>query len=369
MRPFSRRSLVPVPGGATEVLAGEGIAAVEVESGSQTDVRLSLLPPGRESWAGESSIELADGARIPCGQVERLWVLWPAGASIATPLELTLWHVEVTREPGGAGASGGATEVTLAALLAAFTAEDFSTETTLASLFSAFSSTDFATQTTLAALLAAFAATDFSTETTLASLLAAFAAEDFATQTTLAALLAAFAGTDFATQTTLAALNAKVTACNTGAVVVSSSALPTGAATAAKQLADGHNVAIPAVGAATTLTNVSTTYNNTTTTATSAAVDCSEARRACISLDLSKANAPTDIQLIVEVSPDGSNWAPLMNGPLGLWIYDDTAVGSGISRALEFPVAASELRLRVVATGTTASATFTIANAKVWLRD
>lgn len=39
--------------------------------------------------------------------------------------------------------------------------------------------------------------------------------------------------TDAATQTTLAALNAKVTAVNTGAVVVSSSALPTGAATEA----------------------------------------------------------------------------------------------------------------------------------------
>lgn len=40
---------------------------------------------------------------------------------------------------------------------------------------------------------------------------------------------------DVATETTLAALNAKVTAVNTGAVVVSSSALPTGAATAANQ--------------------------------------------------------------------------------------------------------------------------------------
>jgi len=40
---------------------------------------------------------------------------------------------------------------------------------------------------------------------------------------------------DAATQTTLAALNTKVTACNTGAVVVSSSALPTDAATATNQ--------------------------------------------------------------------------------------------------------------------------------------
>lgn len=44
--------------------------------------------------------------------------------------------------------------------------------------------------------------------------------------------------TDYATETTLSALNTKVTACNTGAVVVSSSALPTGAATAANQQTD-----------------------------------------------------------------------------------------------------------------------------------
>jgi hypothetical protein len=47
------------------------------------------------------------------------------------------------------------------------------------------------------------------------------------------ATLAALAAEDFATETTLAALSAKVTAVDTGAVVVSSSALPTGAATEA----------------------------------------------------------------------------------------------------------------------------------------
>jgi hypothetical protein len=41
--------------------------------------------------------------------------------------------------------------------------------------------------------------------------------------------------TGFATETTLSALNTKVTAVNTGAVVVSSSALPSGASTSAKQ--------------------------------------------------------------------------------------------------------------------------------------
>ena len=43
--------------------------------------------------------------------------------------------------------------------------------------------------------------------------------------------LASIAAEDFATEATLAALNGKVTTCNTGAVVVSSSALPLGAAT------------------------------------------------------------------------------------------------------------------------------------------
>jgi hypothetical protein len=44
--------------------------------------------------------------------------------------------------------------------------------------------------------------------------------------------------TGFATESTLSSLNGKVTAVNTGAVVVSSSALPTGAATAANQQTD-----------------------------------------------------------------------------------------------------------------------------------
>jgi len=78
--------------------------------------------------------------------------------------------------------------------------------------------------------------------------LTSLAGEDFATEATLNAIgtdvgaiasdIATLAAEDFATETTLSALNAKVTACNTGAVVVSSSALPTGAATAANQQTD-----------------------------------------------------------------------------------------------------------------------------------
>lgn len=59
--------------------------------------------------------------------------------------------------------------------------------------------------------------------------------------------LATLVAKDFATQTTLAALNAKVTAVNTGAVVVSSSALPTGAATDARQ--DTGNTSLATIAA------------------------------------------------------------------------------------------------------------------------
>lgn len=107
---------------------------------------------------------------------------------------------------------------------------------------------DLATEATLAtraseATLAALAAEDFATEATLASLNAKVTAVNTGAVTVSSsalptgaateATLAALAAEDFATETTLTALNAKVTAVNTGAVVVSSSALPSGAATEA----------------------------------------------------------------------------------------------------------------------------------------
>ena len=77
---------------------------------------------------------------------------------------------------------------------------------------------------------------------------------------------------DFSTETTLSALNAKVTACNTGAVVVSSSALPTGAATSANQTTIiGHVDGIEALlttisgnvdGVETLLGTIDTSLNN-----------------------------------------------------------------------------------------------------------
>jgi hypothetical protein len=120
----------------------------------------------------------------------------------------------------------------------------------------------------------------------------------------------------------------------------------------------------------TALTAINTTYDNVTTTATSASIDCSGYREAAVSFTLTKANTPTDITFEVECSLDGTNYAKHTNGPLSSWIYDDTAVGAtGISRCLVFPICYNQVRVFVRATGTTATNTFTIANANLYLRN
>ena len=120
----------------------------------------------------------------------------------------------------------------------------------------------------------------------------------------------------------------------------------------------------------TALTAINTTYDNVTTTATSANIDCSGYKEAAVSFTLTKANAPTDITFEVECSLDGTNYAKHTNGPLSSWVYDDTAVGaSGISRCLVFPICYAFVRVFVLATGTTATNTFTIANANLYLRN
>lgn len=104
--------------------------------------------------------------------------------------------------------------------------------------------------------------------------------------------LATIAAKDFATQTTLAALNAKVTAVNTGAVVVSSSALPTGAATLAEQQTQTASLSVlddwdesdrakvntmagPGTVATGTITTIATTSALTLTTEPSALLEIS----------------------------------------------------------------------------------------------
>lgn len=66
--------------------------------------------------------------------------------------------------------------------------------------------------------------------------------------------------TGASTEATLSALNGKVIACNTGAVVVSSSALPAGAATSANQITINNNLSRPS---GSSVTQKSVTTSNT----------------------------------------------------------------------------------------------------------
>ena len=98
-----------------------------------------------------------------------------------------------------------------------------------------------ATETTLAALNTKVVAVDTGAVVVASSSLPSGASTS-ANQTTIIgyvdgieSALTTLNAKDFATQTTLSALNAKVTTCDTGAVVVSSSALPSGAASSANQ--------------------------------------------------------------------------------------------------------------------------------------
>lgn len=117
--------------------------------------------------------------------------------------------------------------------------------------------------------------------------------------------------------------------------------------------------------------NISTDYDTTSTeTQTSDTIEVWNYRVATISFDLTVTGTPTDIEFVVLVSMDGTNFARLMNGGLGSWKYDDLVIGSGIERAYTFPICANDMKIEVNATGLSAGVDeFTVANAAIFLRN
>ena len=119
----------------------------------------------------------------------------------------------------------------------------------------------------------------------------------------------------------------------------------------------------------TTLTAINTVYNNTTTTATSASIACSAYRFATFSYEIVSASTPTDILFEIEMSLDGTNYGVLQNDFLGDLRYDDTAVATQVLHSVTFPIGCANIRVKATATGTTASLTFTVTNANLYLRN
>lgn len=112
-------------------------------------------------------------------------------------------------------------------------------------------------------------------------------------------------------------------------------------------------------------------YTSTNASSTSESVEWWNYRVGAFAFALSKTGTPTDFTIEIYWSVDGTNFEKASAGPLGLWIYDDVTVGSGITRVLPFPILGRFGR--VVCTGTglgSAGVTsFTMDDSKILLRN
>ena len=119
------------------------------------------------------------------------------------------------------------------------------------------------------------------------------------------------------------------------------------------------------------LTAINTDYDTTSTeTNTSTEIECFQYRQATLYVEITKTGSPTDILFEVEVSMDGTNFAPMVNNALGSFLFSNAAIGSGIEQAYTFPIACQEIRVKATATGLSAGVDeITVANASLYLRD
>lgn len=122
----------------------------------------------------------------------------------------------------------------------------------------------------------------------------------------------------------------------------------------------------PKIAYSTLLTAINTTYNNTTTTASSAAVDLPKTEHFIFQYALVSANTPTRIKFAVQFrfGSDGQ-WHDLDQGFFPRFEHERTEVATIKRFAVIGPVAGDQMRVVVTATGTTASNTFTVSEARL----
>lgn len=98
------------------------------------------------------------------------------------------------------------------------------------------------------------------------------------------------------------------------------------------------------------------TFEVAITTYTSRQFHCAGYRDMLLLVNLDVTGAPTDIVLSVEFSDDSANWFKYMIGPFGDLRWED---GAGDKKeSLNLPCLAPYVRVKGVATGTGAGATF-----------
>ena len=102
-------------------------------------------------------------------------------------------------------------------------------------------------------------------------------------------------------------------------------------------------------------------FDNVTTSKNSDSVDCSRHRRFLLHLDMLSTATPTDIRFIVQFSPDaGTTWHDYKKDEFCSLYYEDADLATEQYECLAGEVEGRLMRLRAVATGTTAANKFTI---------
>jgi hypothetical protein len=90
------------------------------------------------------------------------------------------------------------------------------------------------------------------------------------------------------------------------------------------------------------------------------AIDCSTYRNFSVELTILSANSPTDIEFFVEFSNNGgADWAHHAQGLFASLVYSDLSVATVVRETFTGLVVGDMFRLRVVATGTDGTDTFT----------
>lgn len=121
--------------------------------------------------------------------------------------------------------------------------------------------------------------------------------------------------------------------------------------------ATGEAIRSPAI---TTLID-DTTLDASTTSENSSKVDCDSWKRFLLFLNVDSTNTPTTVQFIVQFSDDGgTTWYSYRQGLFASLYYEDQDTASGITECFSGECAGRDFRLRVVATGTDATNTFTV---------
>lgn len=102
-------------------------------------------------------------------------------------------------------------------------------------------------------------------------------------------------------------------------------------------------------------------FNATTTSSNSSSVDCSKYRRGLMHLSVDSTLTPTDIQFLLQFSPDGgTTWHTYKKDEWVSLYYEDTDTATAQTECFPFEVAGRLMRLRAVATGTSAANKFTV---------